>query len=42
MPTAAVLIGTILSLSSFGPVLALSGLGSALLTTLASTAVCTP
>ncbi|OJG98387.1 hypothetical protein RV18_GL003288 [Enterococcus termitis] len=36
LPTAAVLIGTILSLSSFGPVLALSGLGSALLTTLAS------
>lgn len=31
-----VLLGTVLSLSSFGPVLALNGLGSALLTTLAS------
>lgn len=31
-----VLLGTVISLSSFGPVLALNGLGSALLTTLAS------
>lgn len=36
LPIGTVLVGTILSLSSFGSVLALNGLGSGLLTTLAS------
>lgn len=36
LPVATVLVGTVLSLSSFGSVLALNGLGSALVTTLAS------